>query len=41
MKPALLWNVVFYSWLLFSPTLPFYACFVRLHWMGVRLPIIY
>ena len=34
--PAI-WGAVFYSWLLFSPSLPFYSCFVR-HLL-LRIPL--
>jgi hypothetical protein len=30
MRLPAMWGLVFYSWLLFSPTLPFYRCYVRL-----------
>jgi hypothetical protein len=34
------WGLVFYSWLLLSPTLPFYSCFLR-HWvMGVPMEVV-
>jgi len=33
MKLPAFWGAVFYLWLLFSPTLPFYDCYVRGFWL--------
>lgn len=36
MKTPLVWYLVFWVWLLTSPWLPFYTCFIRIYILGYR-----
>ena len=40
MKLPAFWGAVFYLWLLFSPTLPFYDCYVRGFWLHTPIEML-